>query len=339
MKSRISVFLVLGVLCTQPLADNRSDQLNPNNDAYWESRGYDERPGNWDSSYGDDYSRNNRSNQLNPNNDAYWQSRGYDARPGDSEPYDHVDDPHYSGDGDYPVTGLYKSDFIEHSNAIETIETDSAHPPVLDPIEEATGWKIVCPSEVGSYGDCVRYRENLLSKQYPMLFSRKGKNITIHSDKQSVLFEGDGYDVNYFAIGYVRDVQLVLVLASFWSGEGFAYHLVDSHTGEYFTIHGEPEFNKSYTKLVTTHHDLVAGYNPNNIGVYSRYDHEWREEYHLSAEKWGADDPVWITDEVIRFKQISRARDSMFEIVSVDAFLVYQAGQWELVASIQNASR
>ena len=24
--------------------DNHSNQLNPNNDAYWESRGYDERP-------------------------------------------------------------------------------------------------------------------------------------------------------------------------------------------------------------------------------------------------------------------------------------------------------
>lgn len=28
--------------------DNRADQLNPNNDAYWESRGWDERPDDWD---------------------------------------------------------------------------------------------------------------------------------------------------------------------------------------------------------------------------------------------------------------------------------------------------
>jgi hypothetical protein len=27
--------------------DNHSDQLNPNNDAYWTSRGYDERPDDW----------------------------------------------------------------------------------------------------------------------------------------------------------------------------------------------------------------------------------------------------------------------------------------------------
>lgn len=27
--------------------DNRSNQLNPNNDAYWESRGYEERPDDW----------------------------------------------------------------------------------------------------------------------------------------------------------------------------------------------------------------------------------------------------------------------------------------------------
>lgn len=28
--------------------DNRADQLNPNNDAYWQSRGEDERPDDWD---------------------------------------------------------------------------------------------------------------------------------------------------------------------------------------------------------------------------------------------------------------------------------------------------
>lgn len=27
--------------------DNHSDQLNPNNDAYWESRGEDGRPDDW----------------------------------------------------------------------------------------------------------------------------------------------------------------------------------------------------------------------------------------------------------------------------------------------------
>jgi len=29
--------------------DNHANQLNENNDAYWESRGYDERPDDWDS--------------------------------------------------------------------------------------------------------------------------------------------------------------------------------------------------------------------------------------------------------------------------------------------------
>ncbi len=28
--------------------ENRSDQLNPNNDAYWQSRDYEERPGDWE---------------------------------------------------------------------------------------------------------------------------------------------------------------------------------------------------------------------------------------------------------------------------------------------------
>lgn len=29
--------------------DNRANQLNENNEAYWQSRGYDERPEDWDS--------------------------------------------------------------------------------------------------------------------------------------------------------------------------------------------------------------------------------------------------------------------------------------------------
>ena len=59
--------------------DNRADQMNPNNDAYWESRGYDERPDNWegrDDDSDDEGDDDNRANQLNPNNDAYWSSRG-----------------------------------------------------------------------------------------------------------------------------------------------------------------------------------------------------------------------------------------------------------------------
>lgn len=28
--------------------DNHSNQCNQNNDAYWESRGYDERPDDWE---------------------------------------------------------------------------------------------------------------------------------------------------------------------------------------------------------------------------------------------------------------------------------------------------
>ena len=62
--------------------DNRADQMNPNNDAYWESRGYDERPDDWERvDDDDDEGDDNRANQLNPNNDAYWSSRG-EEQPG-----------------------------------------------------------------------------------------------------------------------------------------------------------------------------------------------------------------------------------------------------------------
>ncbi|WP_127115342.1 hypothetical protein [Shimia sediminis] len=32
----------------KPDDDNRANQLNPNNDAYWESRGEDGRPDDWE---------------------------------------------------------------------------------------------------------------------------------------------------------------------------------------------------------------------------------------------------------------------------------------------------
>lgn len=34
--------------------DNHADQLNPNNDAFWESRGWDERPDDWEDRAEDD---------------------------------------------------------------------------------------------------------------------------------------------------------------------------------------------------------------------------------------------------------------------------------------------
>jgi hypothetical protein len=37
-----------GIMSRQSDTDNHSNQLNPNNDAYWESRGYDERPDDWE---------------------------------------------------------------------------------------------------------------------------------------------------------------------------------------------------------------------------------------------------------------------------------------------------
>ena len=53
--------------------------MNPNNDVYWESRGYDERPDDWEDQMDEDEPAqaelDHRANQLNPNNDAYDSSR------------------------------------------------------------------------------------------------------------------------------------------------------------------------------------------------------------------------------------------------------------------------
>ena len=38
-------------------ADNHANQLNPEHDAYWESRGFEERPDNWEDRIEDDKSQ------------------------------------------------------------------------------------------------------------------------------------------------------------------------------------------------------------------------------------------------------------------------------------------
>ena len=101
MKYLLSCLVAISAAASPVSADNRSDQMNPNNDAYWDSRGYDGRPDDWESySSSPTQSSDNRSNQLNPNNDAYWQSRGYDERPNDwaSPVDDHTLDSYYDDD-------------------------------------------------------------------------------------------------------------------------------------------------------------------------------------------------------------------------------------------------
>ena len=57
--------------------DNRADQMNPNNDAYWESRGFDERPDDWEDRIEDEDGYDFiRANQMNLNSDVYCWSRG-----------------------------------------------------------------------------------------------------------------------------------------------------------------------------------------------------------------------------------------------------------------------
>jgi len=52
MHKKIKIILFIKILLIPSMAmsydnDNRANQLNPNNDAYWQSRGYSERPNDW----------------------------------------------------------------------------------------------------------------------------------------------------------------------------------------------------------------------------------------------------------------------------------------------------
>jgi len=43
--------------------DNHADQMNPNNDAYWDSRGYDDRPDDWEEHATNQTNEGEKSNQ------------------------------------------------------------------------------------------------------------------------------------------------------------------------------------------------------------------------------------------------------------------------------------
>ena len=45
--------------------DNRAEQLNPNNDAFWTSRGWDERPDDWEDRVERDDAQTDSSQKAN----------------------------------------------------------------------------------------------------------------------------------------------------------------------------------------------------------------------------------------------------------------------------------
>ena len=52
-------------MCRKDDMDNHANQMNPNNDAYWESRGYDGRPDDWEDQVADD-DQDDRQQQQQP---------------------------------------------------------------------------------------------------------------------------------------------------------------------------------------------------------------------------------------------------------------------------------
>ena len=45
--------------------DNHADQMNPNNDTYWESRGYDDRPDGWEDRIEEEHRQNEEEHRQN----------------------------------------------------------------------------------------------------------------------------------------------------------------------------------------------------------------------------------------------------------------------------------
>ena len=43
--------------------DNHANQINPNSDAYWESRGYDDRPDDWEERIEEEQRQNEEEQQ------------------------------------------------------------------------------------------------------------------------------------------------------------------------------------------------------------------------------------------------------------------------------------
>lgn len=111
--------------------------------------------------------------------------------------------------------------------------------------------------------------------------------------------EGDRF-VRHRYLGPLPGIGQHLVRMDFYEGGGWL--LVGAATADRTYVSGPPVVAPDRGRFVTASVDLVAGYDPNGIQVWSLARGGPRLEWGLDGgDAWGASDPVWIDARTVEF--------------------------------------
>ncbi len=195
----------------------------------------------------------------------------------------------------------------------------------------------VCDTLTNSF-DCARAVEDL---QLPDAegVARRGDTLVlvlVAGDTLRLVDEaGDHSDVVYYSYqGRWREPGHYLVHRQYY--EGADHLLVDDSTGEQTVVPDRPLRAPDGRRFAVLSLDLVAGYGPNTLQIWSFEDgrtpvREWETE----PDQWGPTDGVWRDASTLRFTQQGfcealggRGRD----MCERPALLRHRGGDWHLEA-------
>jgi hypothetical protein len=129
-----------------------------------------------------------------------------------------------------------------------------------------------------------------------LLFEGTGGGSLALQDDRS---EGDRTVLHRYA-GWLPEIGQHLVQTSFYEGGGWL--LVDGASTSQTHVIGPPVAAPDRTRFVATSVDLVAGYGPNGIQVWSMAQGFPRLEWGVDGgDAWGASDAVWTGPRTVEF--------------------------------------
>lgn len=131
--------------------------------------------------------------------------------------------------------------------------------------------------------------------------------------------------LNFTYYGITPGQQFYTVMQDGW--EWCRFLLVNCRDGRQQEVDAVPVFSQDATRFVTANYDLEAGYGHNRLQIF-RYENgmgvlEWSEE----PTEWGPENPVWESDNRIRFNKKVLSGESEPAVVEFDK----TANVWRLL--------
>ncbi len=178
---------------------------------------------------------------------------------------------------------------------------------------------------------CWPIREKAISKEYPDLIQRDGKDLAIKltSGELSDIDIEEGSSVNL--VRYFPEVHYGLLSIS--SAKEATFDAIDMATGERTNVGGDAVLSPDKQRLAIFHQSLVTGSSPNVLAVYVVSAKGIFEEYRVEPDHWGVDDITWVDNKTIAANvvwfdnNVSNHQKQNLRFVGDD---IAQLGKWEL---------